>query len=55
MMIKANIPYKNVSAFCPKTKSKFGHNGHLYFLVFCELSGQILYIHATYKMMPIIY
>ena len=54
-MIKVNIPYKNISAFYPKTPSKFRHNGHFYFLVYYELPGQILYIHATYKIMPIIY
>ena len=55
MMIKANILYRNISAFCPKTQSKFGHNGHFYFLVYYELPRQILYIHATYKILPIIY
>ena len=46
-MIKANIPYTNISAFYPKTPSKFGHNGHPHFLVYYELQRQILYIHIT--------
>ena len=53
-MIKANFPYKNISAFCPKTPLKFGHNGHFIFLYIMSFQGKFS-TYILHKNNPIIY